>query len=65
MIVFLDKKSYVPTNFVPAVAVIRRGLVLFVVTRCKKSVGGLLCSSIKTLIIFMIYTIKLEFKGWE
>ena len=30
------------TNFVPAVAVIRRGLVLFALTGCKGCVGGLL-----------------------
>ena len=30
------------TNFVPAVAVIRRGRVLFALTGCKGCVGGLL-----------------------
>jgi hypothetical protein len=33
--------SKVPTNFVPAVAVIRREQVLFVVTGCKRFVDGI------------------------
>ena len=39
--------SRVPTNSVPAVAVIRRGQVLFALTGCKGCVGGLLSFKVK------------------
>jgi len=36
-------KKIAPTNFVPAVAVKRRGQVLFVLTGCKTYVDGFFC----------------------
>ena len=44
-----ESKKEVPTNFVPAVAVIRGGLVLFIITGRKGYVGGLLSFKLKNL----------------
>ena len=51
------------TNFVPAVAVIRRGLVLFALTGCKGCVGGLLSfqANTKFRVQRPINTNRLEF----